>query len=578
MVDADEKDESSKQNSISENEAAQLVNAPSTSNTEFGNTVVASGVTDGMEKYEDEDDVDDEEYEEEEDNEDYEDEYEEDEDEEEEPLEDGEEEMVNDAEKAMAVVNDAQLNIEEDNKKGKGLVEEIKKEDAVKEDTNKGEGKDKGKTEEPKNGEELGENSKKKGRKLKNKSRNKAAPKVSATVPANGDKPESSKKKNASKRVESMGMVFMCSSKTKTDCFRYKILGLPANKKDQVAKIYKGMRLFLFDVDLRLMYGIFKAAGPGGYNIEPKAFKSEFPSQVRFTLLEDCLPVAEEKFRDVLKENYYTRNKFEGQLKAEQVKNLCKLFVGTGKGGPRSRTAIKSRRTVPVEPRRARPDETRRNRAADDAQASRDRKKRKRRPREEERRPRSPPGREKRRYTDYNRSPVFYDREPPPVPRYLPPLPPHPAMASPVRSYSYERPLDLHPYIRDRDRVPEPRAYRVLDVEPRHHDEILSRDVDRTRDWDRDRDRERDRDRDPYYIYSREPPPVYREPLYTAPPPPEYHIVSREYHHPVVRQAEYRFPDGSRVPSYRDVGPVADYRSSAATPPDYRSHRTHYRY
>lgn len=77
-----------------------------------------------------------------------------------------------------------------------------------------------------------------------------------------------------------MGMVFMCSSKTKTDCFRYKILGLPANKQDQVAKIYKGMRLFLFDVDLRLMYGIFKAAGPGGYNIEPKAFKSEFPCQV----------------------------------------------------------------------------------------------------------------------------------------------------------------------------------------------------------------------------------------------------------------------------------------------------------
>jgi hypothetical protein len=55
---------------------------------------------------------------------------------------------------------------------------------------------------------------------------------------------------------------------------------LPGNKKDQVAKIYKGMRMFLFDVDLRLMYGIFKAAAPGGYNLEPKAFNTEFPSQV----------------------------------------------------------------------------------------------------------------------------------------------------------------------------------------------------------------------------------------------------------------------------------------------------------
>ncbi|KAI3667679.1 hypothetical protein L6452_42748 [Arctium lappa] len=532
----------------------------------FGNTVVASGITDNMEGSEYEDDED---YEEEEDNEEYEDEYEEEEEEERE--EDGEEEMVNDGGKAMEVVNDGRLNIEEEHKKGKGIVEETNKENAVEEDAIRGE--DKGKAEEPKNGEELGENSKRKGRRLrnKNKNKNKAVQKVSATVPANGDKPESSSKKSASKRVESMGMVFMCSSKTKTDCFRYKILGLPANKKDQVAKIYKGMRLFLFDVDLRLMYGIFKAAGPGGYNIEPKAFKSEFPSQVRFTLLEDCLPVAEEKFRDVLKENYYTRNKFEGLLKAEQVKKLCKLFVGTGKGGPRPRTAIKPHRTGPVETRetrRIRPDESRRNRAADDAQASRDRKKRKRRPREEERHPRSPPGREKRRYTDYKRSPILYDREPP-VPRYLPPLPPH-SVSSPVRPYSYERPLDLHPYIHDR--VPEPRTYRVVDVEPRHHNEILSRDLDRTRDWDRDRDR----DRDPYYVYSREA-PVYREPIYNA-PPPEYHLVSREYHHPVVHQPEYRFPEVSRVPSYRDVGPVADYRSSAATQPEYRSHRTHYRY
>ncbi|XP_024975095.1 uncharacterized protein LOC112513163 [Cynara cardunculus var. scolymus] len=588
MVNANEENESSKRNSISENDVAQSVNAPSTSNMNVGNTVASSGIADNMEESEYEDDG---EYEEE-DNEEYEDEYEEEE--EEVP----EEEMVNDGGRALVVVDDDRPNIEEEHKKGKGIVEETNKENAVEENAIKGE--DKEKAEEPKNGEELGENSKRKGRRLRNKNKNKAAQKVSATVPTNGDKPESSTKKNASKRVESMGMVFMCSSKTKNDCFRYKILGLPANKKDQVAKIYKGMRLFLFDVDLRLMYGIFKAAGPGGYNIEPKAFKSEFPSQVRFTLLEDCLPVAEEKFRDVLKENYFTRNKFEGLLKAEQVKKLCKLFVGTGKGGPRSRTTIKPRRTGPVETRRVRTnrigpvetrrvrtdrtgpveirqvrtdrtgpvetrrvriDESRRNRAADDLHASRDRKKRKRRPRVEEQHPLSPSGREKRRYTDYKRSPVLYDREPP-VPRYLPPLPP-PSIASPVRSYSYERPLDLHPYIRDH--VPDPRSYRVLEIDPRHHDELLRRDLDRTRD----------RDRDQYYVYSREA-PVYREPLYNA-PPPEYHLVSREYHHPVVHQAEYRFPEVSRVPSYRDVGREADYRSSAALP-EYRSHRTHYRY
>lgn len=95
------------------------------------------------------------------------------------------------------------------------------------------------------------------------------------------DKPEPSRKNSsAKKKANSMGMIFMCNSETKKDCYRYKVLGLPANKKETVEKIYKGMRLFLYDIDLKLMYGIYKAAGRGGCNIQPKAFKSQFPSQV----------------------------------------------------------------------------------------------------------------------------------------------------------------------------------------------------------------------------------------------------------------------------------------------------------
>lgn len=105
------------------------------------------------------------------------------------------------------------------------------------------------------------------------------------------EKTESSKKKanmfgSSKKKAESSGMIFMCGSRTKKDCYHYKVLGLPASKKDVVKKIYKGMRLFLFDFDLKLMYGIYKAAGPGGYNIEPKAFGSAFPSQVSVHILE----------------------------------------------------------------------------------------------------------------------------------------------------------------------------------------------------------------------------------------------------------------------------------------------------
>ncbi|EPS63310.1 hypothetical protein M569_11478, partial [Genlisea aurea] len=138
-------------------------------------------------------------------------------------------------------------------------------------------------------------------------------------------------RRNLKKRkVETMGMVFMCSTETKSDCYHYRILGLPESKKSVVEKIYAGMRLFLYDVDLKLMYGIYKAAAPGGYNIVPKAFKSQFPSQVRFKVLKDCLPLAEEKFKDIIKDNYYTRTKFNCQLNSLQVRKLCSLFTAVG--------------------------------------------------------------------------------------------------------------------------------------------------------------------------------------------------------------------------------------------------------
>ncbi|XP_015079898.1 uncharacterized protein LOC107023654 [Solanum pennellii] len=156
------------------------------------------------------------------------------------------------------------------------------------------------------------------------------------------DEPESSRKKSSAKmKANSMGMIFICNSETKKDCYRYKVLGLPANKKETVEKIYKGMRLFLYDIDLKLMYGIYKAAGRGGCNIQPKAFNSQFPSQVRFTVLEDCLPLAEETFRQAIKNNYYTRSKFRCQLSSEQVKDLCKLFKTAVKGSRSNETQLR---------------------------------------------------------------------------------------------------------------------------------------------------------------------------------------------------------------------------------------------
>jgi len=140
-----------------------------------------------------------------------------------------------------------------------------------------------------------------------------------------GKKPETS----GGFKGELAGLIFMCNSKTKKDCFRYRVFGLPKSKKELVEKVTNGMRLFLYDFDLRLMYGVYKAAGRGGFDLEPDAFKTSdkpFPAQVRFRIQKECLPLSEDKFKAAIKDNYYGKNKFNFELNAEQVKNLSQLF------------------------------------------------------------------------------------------------------------------------------------------------------------------------------------------------------------------------------------------------------------
>ncbi|XP_026412729.1 uncharacterized protein LOC113308475 [Papaver somniferum] len=126
------------------------------------------------------------------------------------------------------------------------------------------------------------------------------------------------------------GFIFLCNAKTKPEIFKYSVFGLPLGKIYVVENINPGAMLFLFDVNLKLLYGVYKATSRGERDLEPAAFGGRFPAQVRFNIFRECLPLPESVFKHAIKENYHGGTKFQQKLSNCQAKKLFALFHPIG--------------------------------------------------------------------------------------------------------------------------------------------------------------------------------------------------------------------------------------------------------
>ncbi|KAL0004723.1 hypothetical protein SO802_012284 [Lithocarpus litseifolius] len=146
------------------------------------------------------------------------------------------------------------------------------------------------------------------------------------TYPTTSHRADEGINKEKESGESSSGYIFMCNAKTKPECYRYRVFALPMGKLEVVKNIKPGTKLFLFDFDLKLLYGIYNATSNGEKDLEPTAFDGKFPAQVRFNILKDCLPLPLSAFKPAIKDNFLSGFKFRQELSSKQVETLISLF------------------------------------------------------------------------------------------------------------------------------------------------------------------------------------------------------------------------------------------------------------
>lgn len=91
------------------------------------------------------------------------------------------------------------------------------------------------------------------------------------------------------------GFIFVCGMSTQDECFEKMLFDTTSSYKNKALKVRKGDIGFLYNLDTDILYGIFEAVRDGSLNIEPHAFRGNFPAQVRVSWMKKCKPTKRAK-------------------------------------------------------------------------------------------------------------------------------------------------------------------------------------------------------------------------------------------------------------------------------------------
>ena len=128
-------------------------------------------------------------------------------------------------------------------------------------------------------------------------------------------------------KKEIEGYIFLCSDNTEQECFERSLFGGGEKYANRVKGLEKGKKLFLYNYNSKKLHGVFEAVTPVRENINERAWKGEYPWQVRIKTVKKYRPLSREDLgRDVLK--FDAMGRPSARISIETVQVLERLFKG----------------------------------------------------------------------------------------------------------------------------------------------------------------------------------------------------------------------------------------------------------